>query len=138
MFNPFTWLYRKLCNKNTTGVQFESVRVFMRDLGYTQYQAGRFYAESDSGFRGCSVINYRTAVRLHNEEAWVNNNGWSAPKFNTKMRVRYEQMRNALSNRILFKCKQQLVEKYGEPTIKTQSHVVRFADRGYRRAAGMI
>lgn len=140
MFNPLKWLFRKATTKNTTQLQFESVRVFMRHLGYDSYQDGRFYrANGQPHVKGCEVVSYRTAVRLHNERVWVYiDTFWVAPKFNPKMHVRLTSHHIANRNRVLHKCKQQLVEKHGEHSIKTQSHVVHFADRGYAKATGLI
>lgn len=140
MFNPLKWLFRQCTTKNTTLLQFESVRTFMRHLGYHAYQEGRFYrAEGMQGVQGCEVISYRTAVRLHNEHVWLYIDPfWVAPKFNPSLRVRVTAQSAANQHRVLYKCKQQLVEKFGEPTIKTQSHVVHFADRGYAKATGLI
>lgn len=136
MFNPLRWFYRTFCTKNTSQLQFESLRIFMRHLGYPSYTEGRFIGD---GMPGSSSINYRTAVRLHNEETWLNSDGgWTAPKFNPKMRIRANKQRDAMRHRVLHKCKQQLVERYGEQQIKTQSHVVHFADRGYAKAAGLL
>lgn len=129
-------LWNRYTAKNTTHVQFESVRCFMKQLGYPSYQAGRFYGE---GIAGCSVINYRTAVRLHNCTRWlIVDQKKVAPVFNEHMSMDMQTQRTALKHRIVLRCKQQLVERFNEPTIKTQSHRVKFKDRGMARGYGMM
>lgn len=136
MFNPLRWFHRTFCTKKTSALQFESLRIFMRCLGYGDYSNGRFHGY---GIKGCRVIRYSTAVRLHNNGVWRNLDGnRSYADFNSAMIIPTDALMRAIKQRVIYKCKQQGCQRRKTFVIRTQSHVVHFANRGYAKAVGLI
>ena len=118
---------------NTTQLQLDSLRNFMRSLGYTVTNEEHYKIGGLSGFESISnydihlpkFISFQDAQRLHNGINYrqIGNDFIDVLDFKFKLHIPYYVWSKALRSKLVEKVKLQKLKK--APYVKVQSHYVK-------------